>query len=383
MLLKLLQLPLINSLTAAPEVANDTTKMSGIDKLEKDLASADLSSINFEDLLNKFSASAIDFVLKIIIAVIVFYIGRYLISRLYKITKMIMIKREVEPSLSTFILSLLKISLLFLLIIIVIGIIGIETSSFIALFASAGVAIGMALSGTLQNFAGGVLILFIKPYKVGDFIEVQGYTGTVKEIQIFNTVINTPDNKSIIMPNGALSTGNINNYSKEDYRRVDWTVSIAYGDDFELAKKTVLELINADHRIVKKYIDDDRKKRKIQAPANTILPTSEVANTPIPEKKSLFRRAFPIHNKIKTQAQEWSISREKEVLAKIPRTDCSPVVVLGALADSSVNITIRVWTRSEFYWDVYFSMNQKIYTEFPKVGLNFPFPQMDVHLSKN
>ncbi len=158
-------------------------------------------------------------------------------------------------------LSLVKIVLLFILIIIVISILGIETSSFIALFASPGVAIGMALSGTLQNFAGGVLILLLKPYKVGDFIEFQGFTGTVKEIQIFNTVLNTIDNKCILIPNGGLSSGSINNYSKEDYRRVDWTVSIAYGDDYDIARQEILRILNEDKRIVKHFLEDDREER--------------------------------------------------------------------------------------------------------------------------
>ena len=128
---------------------------------------------------------------------------------------------------------------------------GIEASSFIALFASAGVAIGMALSGTLQNFAGGVMILLFKPFKVGDVIEAQGQSGAVKEIQIFNTIISTPDNKIIIIPNGGLSTGITKNYSKEATRRVDWEFSIGYGDNYDNAKAVLEKLITADQRILK------------------------------------------------------------------------------------------------------------------------------------
>lgn len=128
---------------------------------------------------------------------------------------------------------------------------GIEASSFIALFASAGVAIGMALSGTLQNFAGGVMILLFKPFKVGDVIEAQGQSGAVKEIQIFNTIISTPDNKIIIIPNGGLSTGITKNYSKEATRRVDWEFSIGYGDNYDKAKAVLEKLITADQRILK------------------------------------------------------------------------------------------------------------------------------------
>lgn len=133
----------------------------------------------------------------------------------------------------------------------IIGILGIETSSFLALFASAGVAIGMALSGTLQNFAGGVLVLILKPYKVGDYIEAQGFAGTVKEILMFHTVITTPDNKTIMIPNGSLSSGSINNYSVQPRRRVDWTISIQYGDDFETAAAAIKDILNSDGRVVK------------------------------------------------------------------------------------------------------------------------------------
>lgn len=160
-------------------------------------------------------------------------------------------KRQVEASLFSFTRSLVKITLNFILVIILISVLGIETSSFIALFASAGVAIGMALSGTLQNFAGGVMILLFKPFKVGDFIEAQGQSGSVKEIQIFNTIISTPDNKIIIIPNGGLSTGITKNYSKEEMRRVDWEFGIAYGDNYDTAKKVIEKLLASDERILK------------------------------------------------------------------------------------------------------------------------------------
>ena len=140
--------------------------------------------------------------------------------------------------------------ILIVLIVMIISIFGIDTSSFVALFASAGVAIGMALSGTLQNFAGGVMILLFRPYKVGDYIEAQGQAGTVKEIQIFNTVLKTSDNKIILVPNGPMSTGIVNNYSREELRRVDFMISISYGDDYEKAKAVIEELIAADKRIL-------------------------------------------------------------------------------------------------------------------------------------
>ena len=209
-----------------------------------------LSSLSFDEIVQRIVNGAIDIGIRILIALIVFYIGKLIINKIHSIVKAVMLKHNIDKSLTTFVLSLVKITLLFILIVSVIGILGIETSSFIAIFASAGVAIGMALSGTLQNFAGGVLILFIKPYKIGDYIEFGSYQGTVKEIQIFNTVLNTPDNKSIIIPNGGLSTGITENYSKEETRRVDWVFGIAYGDSYDKAKEVIARLLNNDSRIL-------------------------------------------------------------------------------------------------------------------------------------
>ena len=210
-----------------------------------------LKNISFQDAMSKIANMTVNFSFKVLIAIGVFYLGRFLIRRIYKILHNIFEKKNVDLSLSTFVLSFTNILLYFILTVTIIGILGIETSSFLALFASAGVAIGMALSGTLQNFAGGVLVLILKPYKVGDYIEAQGYAGTVKEILMFHTVITTPDNKTIMIPNGALSTGSINNYSVQDYRRVEWTVSMQYGDDFETAAAAIKEILNDDERVVK------------------------------------------------------------------------------------------------------------------------------------
>lgn len=208
------------------------------------------SSVSLDVFISKLIDLSVSFGAKIITALIVFLIGRWIIRKIKRIVMAIMEKRHVEASLFSFIKSLAEITLNFLLIIILISILGIETSSFIALFASAGVAIGMALSGTLQNFAGGVMILLFKPFKVGDVIEAQGQSGAVKEIQIFNTIITTPDNKVIIIPNGGLSTGIMKNYSKEELRRVDWEFSIAYGDSYDKAKVVIENLLKADGRIL-------------------------------------------------------------------------------------------------------------------------------------
>lgn len=359
----------------------DTDSIANARAAKAEAFKSALSSWSLEDFVAKMIDGAISLGIRILVAALVFYIGRFLINRLYKVVQAVMIKREFDRSLGTFILSLIKISLLFVLVVIVIGILGIETSSFIAIFASAGVAIGMALSGTLQNFAGGVLILFIKPYKIGDFIEFGGMTGTVKEIQIFSTIINTTDNKSIIVPNGQLSTGTINNYSKEEYRRLEWTIGISYGDDVDVARRVALEILSSDDRVVKKYREDDKKMRNI---VDVPTENSDLESTgEKPTKKSLFRRLFPHHDRFKEKALEWHMNHTKALEAKIEKVDCSPTVSLGALADSSVNIVIRAWTRSEFYWGVYYSVNERIYKEFPLNGLNFPFPQIDVHMQAN
>ena len=209
------------------------------------------SNISWDVFLSKVIDLGTSFGSRIIAAVIILIIGRWLIRKINRLVATILEKRHAEASLSSFVKSLIKISLNFLLVIVIISKLGIEASSFIALFASAGVAIGMALSGTLQNFAGGVMILLFKPFKVGDVIEAQGQSGAVKEIQIFNTIISTPDNKIIIIPNGGLSTGITKNYSKEATRRVDWEFGIGYGDNYDKAKAVLEKLITADQRILK------------------------------------------------------------------------------------------------------------------------------------
>ncbi|MCM1291592.1 MAG: mechanosensitive ion channel [Prevotella sp.] len=342
--------------------------------------------LSFDDAISKMANSIVDFGFKLLIAIAIFYVGKVIIHKIYRMTRSVLINRHVDPSLSTFILSLIKIVLYFILIITVIGIIGIETSSFLALFASAGVAIGMALSGTLQNFAGGVLILLLKPYKVGDYIEAQGFTGTVKAIQIFHTVINTVDNKAIIIPNGGLSTDSINNYSHENYRRVDWTISLAYGTDFESARDVILEMLLEDNRVIKKYVDEFEEKR-----------ASSDNSENMPEGNDSCRNKEECESEIKQSAWKRFLSRRKkhreDILHKLHdqelmnsglpvKADRSPFVGLNELADSSINLTVRAWTRSEDYWGVYFDMNRRFYSELPQKGFEFPFPQLDVHLSR-
>ena len=186
----------------------------------------------------------------ILAALVIYFVGRFIISKLTKLVRTIMQKKLIEPSLYSFLDSLMTICLYFVLVIAIIGVLGIETSSFVALFASAGVAIGMALSGTLQNFAGGVMILLFRPFRVGDFIEAQGYSGTVKQIQIFSTILTTVDNQTIIIPNGGLSTGSMKNYSKQPYRRVDIDVEVAYGSKPDAVRNVLLDICAKDGRIM-------------------------------------------------------------------------------------------------------------------------------------
>ncbi len=234
--------------TAALDVASDSLVATSH---TIDGAISALSGMTIAEVVEVLIQYAIAFGAKIIKVLLVWFIGRWVTKRLISFVKMLMERRKTNPSVQSFLSSLLDVVMLIILIVMIISIFGIDTSSFIALFASAGVAVGMALSGTLQNFAGGVIILLFRPYKVGDYIEAQGQSGTVKEIQIFNTVLQTPDNKIILVPNGPISTGIVNNYSREQLRRVDFTFSIRYGDDYNKAKTVLEKLIAADSRILK------------------------------------------------------------------------------------------------------------------------------------
>ena len=247
----------------------------------------------------------------ILIAAIVYAIGRAIIGIINRVVARLLNRQHIDPSVQTFLRSMVKIQLTILLIISVIGALGINTTSFAALLASAGVAVGMALSGNLQNFAGGLVILLFKPYKVGDWIEAQGVQGSVKEIQIFHTVLVQADNKVVYVPNGSMSTAVVVNYSRLDTRRVEWTIGIDYGEDVDKARAAILE----------------------------------------------------------------ALGREPLILA-----DPEPTVALGALADSSVNLTVRVWTKTGDYWPVFNNGYRLIYDAFNAKGINFPYPNQTVHI---
>lgn len=266
-----------------------------------------MENLNVESIFNQLQP----YIISLGKAILVLLIGLFIIKKLQEAIKALMLKKNIDVSLVPFLLSLTGIGMKMVLFISVIGILGVETTSFAAVIGAAGLAIGMALSGTLQNFAGGVMILIFKPFRVGDVIEAQGYVGSVSEIQIFNTILKTPDNKTIIIPNGGLSTGSMVNYSTEATRRVDWTFGIGYGDSTEKGREVLERLIASDDRIMK---------------------------------------------------------------------DPAHFIAVSALADNSVNFVVRAWVKSSDYWGVHFDMNEKVYNEFNKEGLNIPFPQMDVHI---
>jgi len=203
------------------------------------------------ELIKMLSGYISEYGLRLLGAIIVLVIGLWIVKMIVRNSQRLMEKSKIDASLRSFLKSLIDIVLKILLIISVMSMMGIKMTSFIALLGAAGLAVGMALSGTLQNFAGGVMILIFKPFKVGDFITAQGFSGIVKEIRIFVTVLTTVDNKTIFIPNGPLSNGSMTNFSAQPKRRVDWTFGIAYGDDYDTAKKMLLDMMNDDKRILK------------------------------------------------------------------------------------------------------------------------------------
>lgn len=360
-------------LTATPAAGN-----AQVENIKETLAAdaAEWKSLSLHDFIDRLASNMVDFAIHLAVAILVFYAGKFVIHRIYSMVGAILVRRKVDRSLSTFILSLIKMVLYFILVVTVIGILGINTSSFIALFASAGVAVGMALSGTLQNFAGGVLVLLLKPYKVGDYIEAQGYAGTVTEIQIFSTIICTYDNKSILIPNGGLSTGSINNWSREKYRRVDWTVSISYGDDFAHARAEILKMLESDSRIVKTTLALDMEQRA-EEEHEAAAPEETDAETP--RRRSLIYRMF---HRVKKHAEKEDDLEVNTVLSSAKlNADRAPKVYISEMAASSVDLAVRAWVPSTDYWNVYYDFNERFYTELPQLGIHFPFPQLDVHLT--
>lgn len=210
-----------------------------------------IANIDYHALLQSLLSESVWILIKILIALAIYFIGRWVVRRILKLVDVAMQHRNVDISLRSFTRNTISTVFTLLLVLIVVSTLGVNVTSLIAVASAATLAIGMALSGTAQNFAGGVMILLMKPYRVGDYISAQGQSGTVRDIKLFSTVITTADNQTIYIPNNSIATAIIDNYSTADLRRVDWTVGISYGDDVDVARKAVLAMLDADSRILK------------------------------------------------------------------------------------------------------------------------------------
>lgn len=266
-------------------------------------------------LLKELGSDALQFGLKVLAALAIYFIGAWVIKRIKKLLGNIFERRKTDKAIASFTMSLVSISLTIILIILTVGTLGVNTTSLAAILAAGGMAIGMALSGTVQNFAGGIMLLVFKPFKAGDFIEAQGFSGTVSEVNIVSTKLTTTDNRVIVLPNGSLSSGTINNISQNPIRRLEWKIGVEYGSNIDQTRKVILGILNADARV--------------------------------------------LHGK---DAPD------------------EPNVKLSGLLDSSVEIQARCWVKTDDYWDLLWEVNELIYKELPKNGIDFPFPQLDVHL---
>ncbi len=268
------------------------------------------------EILHTLGQAALDFGLKLLAALAIYIIGAWLIKIVTGAVKKGFERKKSDRALASFVTSFVSIALWVILVIIAVSALGINTTSLAALLAAGGMAIGMALSGTVSNFAGGIMLLVFKPFKAGDYIEAQGYAGTVTEINIVSTKLLTVDNRIVVIPNGALSSGNINNISALDLRRVDQTVNVAYGSDADLVREAILSVVKSSPL--------------------SLDSTTEGAS--------------------------------------------DPFVGVSALGDSTVSFVVRVWTKSTDYWALWFYLNENIYKELPRRGISFAFPQLDVHM---
>ena len=259
------------------------------------------------------------FGLKVIAAIILYLIGIWVIRRIKRVLGKIFETKQTDSAIATFIMSITSIALMIILIIVIVGTLGIDTTSLAALLAGGGMAIGMALNGTVQNFAGGIMILIFRPFKAGDYIQAQGYEGTVTEVSITSTKLTSTDNRVIVIPNGLLSNGVINNFSHNTMRRLDVTLDVEYGTSAEQTKSLLSEIINAESRIL---------STESGAPAD-------------------------------------------------------PVIALNTLKDSGVEFIIKVWVRKENYWPVRYELLETCYKKLPENGIKFPFPKLDVTLKQN
>lgn len=278
-----------------------------------------LANMSGGEILGFITDKSLHFGLRLLAAIVIYIVGGWLIKRLKKILKKVFEKRKTDKSLATFLLSFISISLTVILVVITINALGVDTTSFIAILGGAGLAIGMAMSGTLQNLAGGIMILLFKPFKVGDFIEAQGYTGIVDSIEIASTHITTFNNEKIILPNGTLFNGVIKNSTQTGQLRCQWYIRVAFGDNVDTAKDEILKILNEDDKI---------------------LSAAEGA----------------------------------------PK---DPEVVVKSLDESFITLYAKAWCKYEDFWDTRYRINEKIYKGLPLAGVRFPYPKMDINITNN
>ncbi len=286
--------------------------------------------------------SMLQFGIKVLAALLLFVIGMLLIRWVKNILARVFARRKTEPTIASFVSSFVSISMTILLVVITISTLGVNTTSLAALLAAGGMAIGMALSGTVQNFAGGIMLLAFKPFKAGDFIEAQGTSGKVIEVNITATKILTVDNRVVILPNGALSNGVINNFNGRPLRRVEWNVSVSYGVDAAKCKAAILTIVNSEPRVLQ--ADTDMKK---------------------------------LYKELNISAYQLSTVNYR--MDAIP----APFVALKSLNENDITFVVRVWVRANDYWDVFFALQERFYTELPPQGFTFAYPHMDVTMLNN
>ena len=260
---------------------------------------------------------ALQLVLKVVAAIIIYIVGAWLIKKIRTVMQRGMAKRKTDQAIISFTTSLVSIALTVLLIVVVIGTLGINTTSLAAVLAAGGMAIGLALSGTMQNFAGGLMLIAFQPFKAGDLIEAQGFLGTVTEVNIVSTKLRTPDNRVIILPNGALSSGTINNYSPKTYRRLDIDLPFEHGTDVEKLMATLKSLIAKEPRV--------------------ITEPDEEANVPF----------FTVYD----------------------------------IDKDAVTVRTRVWCKNEDYWPLYFGLRTTLYTALGEAGFKFASTRVSVKQS--
>ena len=284
-----------------------------------------------------FVDKATQFGIKVLAALAIFIVGIFLIRWVKNILKRVFDKRDTEPTIASFVTSFVSISLTVLLVVISVSTLGVDTTSLAALLAAGGLAIGMALSGTVQNFAGGLMLLAIKPFKADDLIEAQGVLGKVVEVNITATKILTPDNRVVILPNGALSNGTINNYNGRPLRRVEWLVSVSYGVDAAACKKAIRAIMDSDKRVLQADTDMEKLYKDLNISAFQ-LSTVNYRMDAIPE----------------------------------------PFVALKSLNENDITFVVRAWVKANDYWDVFFALQERFYTELPPQGFTFAYPHVDV-----